>query len=143
MSYLLDTNIVSELRKGDRCDPRVAAWYARAADSDLFLSVLVTGEIRKGIERARPRDNRKAATLERWLREVERAFGDRILPVDARVADIWGAMSAIRPIPVVDGLLAATARRFDLTLPTRNTADVDGLGASVLNPFDWRGAGTA
>ena len=97
----------------------------------------------KGIERARPRDNRKAAALERWLREIERAFGDRILPVDARVADIWGTMSAIRPIPVIDGLLAATANRFDLTLATRNVSDVDGLGASVLNPFDWRETGTA
>ncbi len=105
------------------------------AESDLFLSVLVTGEIRKGIERARPRDSRKAAALERWLREVERTFSDRILPVDAGVADIWGRMSAIRPIPAIDGLLAATANRFDLTLATRNVSDVDGLGASVLNPF--------
>lgn len=105
--------------------------------------MLVSGEIRKGIERVRPRDERKAAALERWLREVERTFGDRILPVDAGVADIWGAMNAIRPIPVVDGLLAATASRFDLTLATRNVSDVDGLGASVLNPFDWRETGTA
>ncbi len=105
--------------------------------------MLVAGEIRKGIERVRPRDGRKAAALERWLRQVEQRFGDRILPVDARVADIWGALSAIRPIPVIDALLAATARRFDMTLVTRNTSDVDGLGASVLNPFDWRGPGTA
>ena len=103
--------------------------------------MLVTGGIRKGIERVRPRDGRQAAALERWLWEVERAFGDRILPVDALVADIWGTMSAIRPIPAVDGLLAATARRFDLTLVTRDTSGVDGLGASVLNPFDRHGAG--
>ena len=90
----------------------------------------------------RLRDQDKAVALERWLLEVERTFGDRILPVDARVADIWGAMNAIRPIPVVDGLLAATAKRFDLTLATRNVSDVDGLGASVLNPFDWRATGT-
>ncbi len=105
--------------------------------------MLVTGEIRKGIERVRSRDDRKAAALEGWLLQLERRFGDRILPVDARVADIWGTMSAVRTIPVVDGLLAATARRFDLTLVTRNISDVDGLGASVLNPFDWRRAGPA
>ena len=103
--------------------------------------MLVVGEIRKGIEHARPRDGRKAAALERWLRQVEQSFGDRILPVDIRVADIWGPMSALRTAPAVDALLAATAKRFDLTLVTRNASDVDGLGASVLNPFDWRRAG--
>ena len=133
--FLIDTNIISEVRKGDRCDARVAAWYADIENADLFLSVLVTGEIRKGIELARPRDGRRAVALERWLHEVERAFGDRILPVDARVADTWGEMSAIRPIPVVDGLLAATAKTHDLTLATRNASDVTGLGAAVLNPF--------
>lgn len=134
--------MVSELRKGDRCDARVAAWYAGVAESDLFLSVLVTGEIRKGIERVRPRDAGKAAALERWLRKMERDYGDRILPVDARVADIWGKISAIRTIPAIDALLAATAMRFHLTLATRNVSDVDGLGASVLSPFKWRATGT-
>lgn len=134
--------MVSELRKGDRCDPRVAAWYAGVAESDLFLSVLVTGEIRKGIERVRPRDAGKAAALERWLRKMEQDYGDRILPVDARVADIWGKISAIRAIPEIDALLAASAMRFHLTLATRNVSDVDGLGASLFNPFDWRETGT-
>ena len=138
--YLVDTNVISELRKGERCNARVAAWYAGVADADLFLSVLVTGEIRKGIELARPRDGRRAAALDRWLREVERTFRDRILPVDARVADAWGTMCAIRPIPVIDGLLAATARTHELTLATRNASDVNGLGAAVLNPFDSRDA---
>lgn len=133
--------MVSELRKGDRCDARVAAWYAGVAESDLFLSVLVTGEIRKGIERVRPRDAGQVTALERWLRKIEGDYGDRILPVDARVADIWGKISAIRTIPAVDALLAATAMRFHLTLATRNVSDVDGLGASVLNPFDWRDTG--
>lgn len=136
--FLVDTNVISELRKGKRCDARVAAWYAGIADTDLFLSVLVTGEIRKGIELARLRDGRRAAALERWLREVEGAFGGRILPIDARVADTWGTMCAIRPVPVIDGLLAATARTHELTLATRNASDVNGLGAAVLNPFDFR-----
>ena len=134
--FLIDTNVISELRKGERCDARVAAWYADLEDSDLFLSVLVTGEIRKGIELARPRDSQQAVALERWLQEVERSFRDRILPVDAQVADTWGTMSAIRPIPVIDGLLAATAKAHALTLATRNASDVEGLGAAVLNPFE-------
>jgi len=135
MSYLIDTNIISEVRKGDRCDPKVSAWYGSIADGDLFLSTLVLGEIRKGVELARSRDLDKALALERWLGEVEAAFGGRVLGVDNAVADRWGRMSAIRPIPVIDGLLAATAVANDLTLVTRNDRDIVGLGAAVLNPF--------
>ena len=116
----------------------MAAWYKGISEQDLFLSVLVTGEILKGVESVRLRDKQKALALERWLKQIERAFGKRILPVDAQVANIWGKMSAIRPVPVIDGLLAATAKRFELTLATRNMSDVQDLGASVLNPFDWR-----
>ncbi|HXY98989.1 MAG TPA: type II toxin-antitoxin system VapC family toxin [Stellaceae bacterium] len=135
MSYLIDTNIISEVRKGDRCDPHVSAWYASIADEDLFLSALVLGEIRKGVELLRSRDPDKASALERWLGQVEAAFGSRVLGVDKVVADHWGRMSAIRPIPVIDGLLAATALANDLTLVTRNDRNIAGLGAAVLNPF--------
>jgi toxin FitB len=135
MSYLIDTNIISEVRKGKRCDPNVAAWYASTGDEDLFLSTLVLGEIRKGIELARSRDPDKAAALERWLRQVEVAFDGRVLDIDNAVSDQWGRMSAIRSIPVVDGLLAATAVTNGLTLVTRNDRDVAGVGAMVLNPF--------
>ena len=135
MSYLIDTNIISEVRKGARCDAHVAAWYASIADEDLYLSTLVLGEIRKGVERARLRDAGKAAALERWLREIEVAFAGRVLGIDNAVSDQWGRMSAIRPIPVIDGLLAATALINGLTLVTRNDRDVAGLGASVLNLF--------
>jgi predicted nucleic acid-binding protein len=135
VSYLIDTNIISEVRKGNHCDANVTTWYASIADDDLFLSTLVLGEIRKGVELARPRDSRKAAALERWLREVEGAFAGRVLGIDNAVADQWGRMSAIRPIPVIDGLLAATALTNGLTLVTRNDRDVAGLGAAVLNPF--------
>lgn len=135
MSYLIDTNIISEVRKRDRCDRRVAAWYASITDEELFLSTLVLGEIRKGVELARARDPHKAALLERWLGQVEAAFGGRVLGIDNAVADQWGRMSAIRPVPVVDGLLAATAMTNGLTLVTRNDRDVAGLGAMVLNPF--------
>ena len=135
MSYLIDTNIISEVRKGDRCDRHVSAWYASISDEDLFLSTLVLGEIRKGVELARPRDVGKAVALERWLRVVETAFEGRVLAIDNSVSDQWGRMSAIRPIPVIDGLLAATALVNGLTLVTRNDHDVAGLGATVLNPF--------
>lgn len=99
MSFLIDTNVISELRKGDRCDSGVAAWWAGVGEGDLFLSPLVLGEIRKGVELARARDPQKAAVLERWLGEVTEAFAERILPVDASVADEWGRMNAVRPVP--------------------------------------------
>ncbi len=135
MSYLIDTNVISEVRKGARCDANVSAWYASISSEDIFLSTLVLGEIRKGVELARPRDPAKAAALERWLRDVKAAFNGRVLGIDDAVADQWGRMSAIRPIAAIDGLLAATALTRGLTLVTRNETDVAGLGASVLNPF--------
>jgi predicted nucleic acid-binding protein len=136
MSFLIDTNIISEVRKGERCDTHVSAWYASIADDDLFLSTLVLGEIRKGVELTRPRDAAKAVTLERWLQEVEATFDGRVLGIDNAVSDQWGRMCAIRPVPVIDGLLAATALVNGLTLATRNDRHVAGLGATVLNPFN-------
>lgn len=135
MSFLIDTNIISEVRKGARCNPGVARWWADVAEGDLWLSTLILGEIRKGVELARRRDQDKAAVLEAWLGEVVAGFGDRLLPVDAAVSDEWGRISAIRPVPVIDALLAATAKAHGLTLVTRNEADVAGLGVQVLNPF--------
>jgi predicted nucleic acid-binding protein len=136
VSYLIDTNVISEVRKGTRCDPRVSAWYESIAGEDIFLSTLVLGEIRKGVELARPRDPGKAAALERWLRDVKAAFAGRVLGIDDAVADQWGIMSAIRTVPAIDGLLAATALTHGLTLVTRNDRDIAGLGATVLNPFN-------
>ena len=105
MNYLIDTNIISEVRKGKRCDPNVASWYEKIEDASLYLSVLVIGEIRKGIERIRPKDNVQAAKIEKWLVAVDKAFGERILPVDRAVANEWGRLTARRPLPVIDGLL--------------------------------------
>jgi predicted nucleic acid-binding protein len=136
MSFLIDTNIISEVRKAERCHPRVAAWYASVEDEDMFLSVLVLGEVRKGIERARPRDPAKAAALESWLGQVIFGFAGRVLGVDVAVCDQWGRMAAIRSLPMVDALLAATAVVHKLTLVTRNDRDVAGLGVPVLNPFE-------
>lgn len=104
----------------------MSVWYASIADADIFLSTLVLGEIRKGVELARPRDAAKAVALERWLREVEAAFDGRVLGIDNAVSDQWGRISAIRSVPVIDGLLAATALTHDLTLVTRNDRDVAG-----------------
>lgn len=135
MKYLVDTNVISEIRKGNRCNPGVAAWYATVVDEDLCLSVLVLGEIRKGVELRRTRDPQQAQVLEAWLDTVTEAFGERALPIEPAIADEWGRLNAMRPIPVIDGLLAATAKVHGLTLVTRNEADVTGLGAAVLNPF--------
>lgn len=135
MSYLIDTNIIAEVRKGDRCHPRVAHWWASIADDELFLSVLVLGEIRKGIELVRPRDPAKATALERWLNTVAAAFTGRILPVDQAIADEWGRMNAPHSLPTIDSLLAATAKVHDLTLATRNVVDVRNTGARIVNPF--------
>ena len=134
--FLLDTNVVSEIRKGRRADPNVSGWYAGVDESALFISSLTVGEIRKGIELARRRgDVRQAETLEEWLKTVVERFLGRILSVDTDVADAWGRMSAIRPAPVLDALLAATASVHGMTLVTRNVADVEGLGVRVLDPF--------
>lgn len=137
--YLIDTNVISEIRKGRRCDPRVAAWYQRVRDDELFLSVLLLGEIRQGIKRVRTRDPRRAQALEKWLDRLVEAFAERIVPVDARVAQIWGRLSARASLPVVDALLAATAEAHDLTLVTRNIKDVERSGVRCLNPFDFAG----
>jgi toxin FitB len=110
VNYLIDTNVISEVRKGSQCDRNVADWFASIRDSDIYLSVLVLGEIRKGIERARRNDPRRARALETWLLTVQRAFADRVLPVDQSIADEWGSMSAKRSVPTIDALLAATAK---------------------------------
>ena len=138
MNYLIDTNIISEVRKGGRCNPNVASWYEKIADESLYLSVLVIGEIRKGIERVRLKDTAQANALENWLIAVGKAFGERILPIDRTVADEWGRLGASRPLPVIDGLLAATAKIHRMTLVTRNTTDIADLDVRVLNPFESR-----
>ena len=136
MSYLLDTNVISELRKGGRADANVTAWFAGLADEEIFVSVLTVGEIRRGIESVRRRDPDAAASLDSWLARLSETHADRILFVDRAIAEEWGRMNVPDPLPVVDGLLAATARVLGLTLVTRNLADVEGVDVKVLDPFE-------
>ena len=136
MSFLLDTNIVSELRKGVRCNRGVAIWHRSLAADSSYLSVLVVGELRRGVELLRRRDPSSGARLDQWLDRLAADYAERLLPVDASVADCWGRLSVPDPVPAVDGLMAATALVHDLTLVTRNTADVGRTGARLLNPFD-------
>ena len=138
MNFLIDTNVISELRKGARCNAGVASWYEQVDGEALYLSVLVLGELRKGIESIRARDPAQALALERWLIAVADEFGERVLPITREVADQWGRMSAIRPLPNPDGLLAATAKVHAMTLVTRD-ADVSGLDVVLLNPFKISG----
>lgn len=136
--FLLDTNVVSELVKF-KPEPKVAAWMEATEESLLRLSVLTLGEIRKGIDSLSDRSRRTA--LESWLNhDLLIRFANRILDVDQAVADRWGrlfakAMAAKQLLPVVDGLLAATAIHHNLTLVTRNTKDVSLTGVPIINPW--------
>ena len=138
MNYLIATNVISEVRKGVGCNTNVTAWFDTIDDESLYLSVLVLGEIRRGVERSRSKDPRKARALESWLFAVDTSYASRILPVDHAVANEWGRMSAKRPVSTVDALLAATAKINRMTLVTRNISDVADLGADVLDPFAWQ-----
>ena len=134
MAYLLDTCIISELRK-PACNPGVSDWMSGIQPNEAFLSVLTLGEIRRGIELHRRKSPAAAGGLERWLLGLETHYGDRILPITPAVADMWGRLSPQQPLPVTDGLLAATALESKLTVVTRNTADFARSGVSTLNPF--------
>jgi toxin FitB len=135
VSYLVDTNVISELRKGSRCNQSVAAWWSTVAEDEIFLSVLTIGEIRRGIESIRRRDARSAAVLETWLTRVVTDHAARILPVDLDITEEWGRLNVPDPLPVIDGLIAATARVRGLTLVTRNVPDIARTGVSTLNPW--------
>jgi predicted nucleic acid-binding protein len=134
VSWLLDTNIISELHKGERAHPGLRAWFAQIDEDSLSTSVLVVGELRRGIESLRRRDVPSALALEHWLTGITGGFADRILPVDQAVAEQWGRLNVPDPVPTVDGLLAATAMVHGLTLVTRNTRDVVRTGVALLDP---------
>jgi toxin FitB len=134
LSFLLDTNVVSEIRR--RRDRRVRAWAEEVDDVALHLSVLTLGEIRKGTELLRGRDPAQAEVFASWLDQLRTRFADRIVPIDARVAEEWGRLNATQPRNTVDSLIAATARVHHLTVVTRNTGDFEGCGVPLLNPWE-------
>ncbi len=137
MSYLLDTNVLSEFRRKTP-NPGVIEWMSRRPASTLCLSVLTLGELRKGIEAVS--DGTRRMALTDWLdSELPAFFAGRILAIDAGVADRWGRLLAVagRPLPAVDSLLAATALHHRLSMVTRNSRDFIGTGLDVINP--WSG----
>lgn len=136
MSFLVDTNVFSEIRKGAHASAEVRRWWSTVDIDGIHVSVIVLGEIRRGIERIRRRDLSQAVVLERWLEQMVTAYAERILDLDARVADVWGRLQVPKPLPPIDSLLAATAIAHDLVLVTRNVKDVQATGVRCLNPFE-------
>jgi toxin FitB len=133
--FIVDTNVISELRKRERAHPNVASWVARTPVKDIGTSVVVLSEIRRGIELKRRNDHGRAEGLDRWLVQMRTRLGDRVLPIDEPIAEAWAIMSVPDPLPLIDGLLAATAKVHGLTLVTRNVGDVARTGVAVLDPF--------
>jgi len=135
VSYLIDTNVLSELRR-KLPHPGVSVWFAQRPASSLYMSVLTLGELRKGIDGLNDEDRKLA--LSDWLHtELSMFFLGRVLSIDEQVADRWGQLVAAagRPLPAIDSLLAATALVHGLTLVTRNAKDFEGLGLAVINPW--------
>lgn len=132
--YLLDTNILSETRK-KQADERVISFLSSAEPSTLYISVLTLGELRKGVALKKRSDKDAAKKIAAWVDGLEFSFGDRILGIDAATASLWGELSAQRPRPVIDTLLAATAIVHELTFVTRNVDDVKDIDLKLLNPW--------
>ncbi|MGO4436651.1 type II toxin-antitoxin system VapC family toxin [Rhizobium sp. RAF56] len=131
--YLLDTNVISEARRGSR---EALSWLRSVDPQSVYLSVVTLGEIMRGIALKRKSDPRAASHLEEWLRELRQDHRDRILPITDRVAIEWGRVAAIRPRGDADGLIAATAIVHELIVVTRNVGDFDDTGVPVVNPWD-------
>jgi toxin FitB len=131
--YLVDTNVVSEARRGT---PQAVAWLRSVDPLGVHLSVITLGEVMRGIALKQKSDPRSAAHLSEWLRKLRHDHGDRILPVTGQIAVEWGRLAAQRPRGDADGLIAATAIVHDLIVVTRNVGDFDDTGASVINPWE-------
>lgn len=131
--YLVDTNVVSEARRGT---PQAVSWLRSVDPVSIHLSALTLGEIMRGIALKQKSDPRAAAHLTEWLRKLRYDHADRILPVTDEIAVEWGRIAAIRPRGDIDGLIAATAIVHDLILVTRNVRDFDDTGAAVIDPWE-------
>jgi toxin FitB len=135
VKYLLDTNVLSEIRRQERMDTNLKAWLGRTAENERVTSVLVIAEIRRGIESKRRKDVAQALAMDRWLARLRQDFAGRILAVDEKVADEWASMNVPNPMPAIDSLIGATAKVHGLVLVTRNARDFAKTKVSVLNPF--------
>jgi predicted nucleic acid-binding protein len=135
VTHLLDTNVLSELRKDRRAHPNVWTWAESVDRSVLRTSVLVIAELQRGAELARRRDAAQARNLEAYVAIIRTDFAGRILPIDHLVADRWARLGVPDPLPAIDGLIAATALVHGLTLVTRNERDIARTGVRVLNPW--------
>ena len=138
--YLLDTNVISELRKvgSGRANASVALWADSVDAADLYISVITVQELEIGVALALRRDAQQGAVLRNWMdRHVLPAFENRILPVDLAVAQRSAQLNVPDPRPVRDGLIAATALVHAMTVVTRNVADFQQCGVSLINPWDW------
>jgi predicted nucleic acid-binding protein len=134
--YLVDTNVVSELRKGARANAGVRAFFANLRPEDIYLSVQTIGELRRGLENIRGRgDKDQAERLEAWLDLVTDAHASRILAFDLVCSQVWGKLMSPNPQHPVDKQIAAIGLVFDLIVVTRNTADFASTGVRVINPF--------
>jgi predicted nucleic acid-binding protein len=136
--YLVDTDVISEMRKGESANPGVREFFARASREawDLYLSAITIGELRQGVERIRHRgDAAQAKRLERWLGQVTTTHGRAILSFDQECAQIWGRLRVPNPENPLDKQIAATALMHDLAVVTRNTAHYTPTGVRLLNPF--------
>lgn len=134
--YLIDTNVISEFRKGARADAGVRQFVARVDPSSLFLAAQTVGELRCGMHRLRARgDIDQALRLEVWLSDILQEFDGRVLAFDRDCADVWGVLMAKGPQNPIDKQIAAVALVFDLTLVTRDVADMAIAGVQLLNPF--------
>jgi predicted nucleic acid-binding protein len=136
LKYLLDTNVLSEVRKGSNTHPAVRKWWSETDFLEIHVSVMVLGEIRQGVERLSGKNPQQAQEIERWLQSITITLGARLLVVNHKIADVWGRMGVNRTLPLVDSILAATAVAHELTLVTRNTKDIQDSGVSYLNPFE-------
>jgi toxin FitB len=136
LNFLLDTNVLSELRKGERCDHRVQAWFSGCDDEQLFTSVLCLGEIRMGIATVQSSDALFAARLQLWLDHIIDTFEDRVVAISQQIALEWGLISAPTSRAPIDELLAATAKVHEMILVTRNVREIQHTGVGYLNPFE-------
>jgi predicted nucleic acid-binding protein len=135
VNVLVDTNVVSELKRGRNADSRVLAWFSQMPNEQIFTSVIVLGEVRRGIELMARRDKPQSELLERWYSSVREQLANRVLAVDEAVMTVWSRISVPDPLPAYDGLIAATALVHGMTIATRNATDYRRAGVAVFDPW--------